>query len=69
MVKNTNDVFNAELLRIILTYFISLFICISLVMGNYDGNYKDSLFKVIIITFLYLIICGIFDYVWIMMKY
>ena len=48
-----SDLHNSELFRILMTYTISLFVCISLVLGNYGPEYKDSYGKVILISLLF----------------
>ena len=54
-------------MRILITYGVSLFACIALMMGNYDSSYKSSIIKIMIITGIFFVVCGLFDYFW--MKY
>jgi len=60
----TEDFEKSELTRLGFTYFISLFLCITLVIGNYSSEYKDSYGVIILVTIVYFIVCGIFDYLW-----
>ena len=61
----SNTLESSEIMRILLTYGISIFICISLMIGNYDSSYKSSIMKIIVISFIFFAVCGIFDYLWV----
>jgi hypothetical protein len=56
---------DSEIMRIMLTYIISILICGALLLSNYDINYKGSRMKILIISIVFFLCCGLFEYLWV----
>ena len=50
--------------RIAITYFVTFFVAIALLVGNHDNSYNKSLSVVIITSIIYFLLCALFDYLW-----
>lgn len=62
--ENIDSLHTSEVIRLIMTYIITFLICLSLAIFSYDSSVKDSLFRVILITIIFFVVCGLFDYLW-----
>lgn len=62
-----DDLESSEIFRIIITYCVTFFVSMALLMGNYDSSYNKTLGVILMVSITYFLSCGLFDYFW--MKY